>query len=134
MSPMDRQGTVGGWIGAVFGMTVWLVLLAALAFRRNVGLGALLTVLCLLQIGAAVLLSRLRGAWGIHRTMGWFIGFAMPIAAAAFLAVDLAGEMAWLQDQASGRGLPFSPYWVLLVYPGLAIVFWWHARARWRSA
>jgi hypothetical protein len=111
----------GGWFGALFGCTLWMLLVAGSSASTplvlGVGLGAFVAAWAL----GLWLWSR-RERWSTFAALQLFMAVAGLLAACVLGAADYAGR---LEALAMGWTLPVTPWLVLVVYPGLMLMFAW---------
>jgi drug/metabolite transporter (DMT)-like permease len=109
------QWNAGGWFGGQLGGTLWLLLLGILLFPKD-------------SVAAAVVLCCFAGAnlvglllWRRRRT-----GAAYPATQIMIAACGVASlaALAFLDSRPSSPDFaPSVPYWVLLVFPAVMLMF-----------
>lgn len=123
--PGHVQWDPGGWFGALFGCTAWMLLAAFTApgepLVLGVGLGAFAV-----GAGLGVWLWTRRDRWRPHPALQLQLLVLGLLAGALFAVLQRAGQLDEL-----ARGWRVSPWLVLGVYPGLMAFFaWLERRAR----
>jgi len=116
----------GGWFGTQFGCTLWMLILGFVLLSRD-RLGALACIAGFLILNA----------WGLYRWQSKarltayagqqrFLLVASVIVAAVVSALNLRGLSA---PPAPGTLVStYLPYWVILLAPGLMLLFHWRER------
>ena len=112
------QWNRGGWFGGQIGATLWLVCLGVLLLLQGVAAGAVPLVLGLAANAFGLLL------WTRRERLAAYPALQMMIAAAGFAALVSMAVVARAHAEATTRDM-----WVLLVYPGLMLVFWLRERS-----
>ena len=125
-----RSGLVwnaGGWFGAQFGYTLWLLIGAvyAAAHRATIAAGVLLGAFVIVNaVGVWLWSRRARGSY-VRSSQGMMIvtGVAATLALAALDGAGLLTQLAPAGPLAGRRA-----YWLLLIFPIMLAVFEWKAR------
>jgi hypothetical protein len=108
----------GGWFGAQIGATAWMALLGLLLLLDAPGLGALVIAFALAPNVLGIVLWRMRDRIRPYPAAQLLIAVSAAFALAAFISLDVAGRIPALR---AGSG--WSVYWILLVYPGMMLMF-----------
>ncbi len=110
-----------GWFGGLVGATAWIALMGVLLLFDAPRLGALVLALAAVPNVVGIILWRMRERVRIY-----------PAVQALIVVAGLAGLMAVVSLDVAGRipvDPPTSPYWTLLVYPGVMLMFHLQNRA-----
>ena len=117
------QWNAGGWFGAQLGSTCWLLLLSLLLIPKSLPLAAAILAYGLVPNIVGTLIWRRRASLAPYPAIQCLIGLIGVCTLAAFVTLDLAGQLGELQQHGSsapqGRGI----YWLMLMFPGMMMAF-----------
>jgi len=113
----------GGWFGAQIGATAWIALLGILLLFDAPLLGVFVLAYAAAPNVIGIILWRMRDRVGPYPATQILVAVSGAFALVAFVSLDVVGRIAMLRPGAGRR-----VYLVLLVYPGLMLVF--HLRNR----
>jgi hypothetical protein len=132
LGPGHFQWYAGGWFGAQFGATLW-ILLSGLVFVRSEPLLAALLVACSVAANLiGVALWSLRGRFLPYPALQCLVGSMGISAAAALIITDVFGRLSELEPRLADS--PSGPYGLLVLYPLMMIIFHLQERAALRAA
>ena len=125
--------STGSWYGAQIGMTIWLLCLGVIgAVSLDWRLGLAHVVLFMVANVIGWVLWRCRGVLGSATGMLLFSICAGGIGLAAFLAMDAAGHLEFLNRPEFGGSVvrTIGVYPILLVFPVVGVLVWNKHRRR----
>ncbi|MHC5054802.1 MAG: hypothetical protein ACYTKD_08800 [Planctomycetota bacterium] len=117
-TPRAFRWNAGGWFGGQLGATLWIALLGVLLLFDAPRLGALIVAFALAPNVLGVVLWRMRDRIRVYPALQLLIAVAGAFALFAFVSLDVAGRISALR-----AGEERSVYWVLLIYPGMMLMF-----------
>ncbi len=123
--PGGFRWNAGAWFGGQIGATAWILLLGVLLVPDDPRLGALVIAFSLAPNVLGVILWRMRDRMRPYPAVQLLVAVSAAFALATFISLDVAGRISSLR---AGSG--WSVYWVLLVYPGVMLMFHLQTRVR----
>ena len=113
---------IGGWFGAQFGATAWMLIAGILTAIRDFPIGVLVLLLFAIPnvVGVVLWLSR---RFSCYVSTQLLIGVAGVCALVTVYVLENAN--AWMQMQTGGQISAQSSHWIIgLVYGGLILMFY----------
>jgi hypothetical protein len=123
--PQSLSWNAGAWFGSLFGCTLWMLLLAGLAFERDPASALVPSIAFALAAGLGGFLWSRRATLRAHTALQVQLAVTGLLALAAIASVDRQLDLATLEGAWGGR----QAYAALLVYPVLMVAFWMRERA-----
>jgi hypothetical protein len=126
------QWNAGGWFGGQIGSTAWLLILGGLLLPEEALAGTLVFLCGVLPNGIGLLLWSRRVRLDPYAAIQVLLASAGAFALIALLLLDFLGPEPLLDKHFPGMAKP--TYAMLLIYPGLMLLFHLQERAVRRSA
>jgi hypothetical protein len=118
----------GAWFGMQLGSSIWLLPSAARLYAEAPHMSLVLLGTFALMNGLGVVLWRQRRRLPMYRALQFFLFGVMVLSYGTMLALDLSGHLPTLfADSPNPR---WTAYGVLLIIPGLMVLYYFWERLR----